>query len=253
MIISTIPFDIVFDVPLSFAGRQIELTLDMTSEDGLEEMADMFDCLCGLAGLGAFSQADVGNGASAAAWVSPATQRGARWQRTIAMHDVHVSFWRVLLQMCVQCHYHLAPIYRVAIRADDTTDRAADVRDVLSAPYLPTPRHMPFTVVGLDEAIEDAVAIRATTSVPIDDDVFETLKKAFDDWGSLVYVGGFAGADAPIEEFQLERVEVGRLHPALIECAAIGWNAPKVAIDHAVRMCGGLHYTTVPIVEVEVE
>jgi len=39
---------------------------------------------------------------------------------------------------------------------------------------------------------------------------------AFDDWGSLVYVGGFASAGAAIEEYQLERVEVRRLHHAVV-------------------------------------
>ena len=250
--IDTIPFDITFEVSPPFAGRTVELTLEMASEDGLEETTDMFDCMCALAQLGAFTP-DMAEGRAGAAWASEETVRGALWRRSLSVGDVDTSFWRVLLQMSVQCHYHLAEINRLSVTDATSRGLSVSVWDLLNAPYLPSPRLLPFSVVRPGEVIRDVVAIRATTAAPIEDAAFGVVKKAFEDWGSLVYVGGFASADAAMEDYQVDRVEVGRLHATLIECAAIGWKAPNEAIDYAVRLCGGLHRSVVPIVEVEVE
>jgi hypothetical protein len=249
--IDTIPFDVVFEVSPPLAGKTVELTLEMASEDGLEEMIDMFDCLCALTQLGAFT-ADEGR--PGAVWESEGTTRDALWRRYLSLGDVDKSFWRVLLQMSVQCHHHLAGIKRLSVREEKSAGMSVSVWELLSAPYLPAPRVLPFRLVRSDGVVRDVIAIRATTAVPIDDDeAFSDMKKAFEDWGSLVYVGGFASADAPLEEFQLSRVEVGRLHTTLIECAAIDWNAPKEALDCVIRICCGLHDRVVPIVELEIE
>lgn len=249
--ILAIPFDIEFDVSARFAGTVVELSLEMATEDGVEEMGDMFDCLCLLARLGTFSAREPGG--PAAAWTSEAISRGAWWARTLSLGDVDLSFWRVLLQMSVQCHYHLASIHRLSVRGLDSAAASISVRDAINAPYLPEPSHVPFTVTAPAVVSGDLVTIRMTTAVPMDDDLFADVKKAFEDWGSLVYVGGFAESGSAIEEYQLERVEVARLHSTLVECAAFGWNAPREALAHAVRLCRGLHQLLVPIVEVEIE
>ena len=253
MMIDTIPFDIVVDASPPFAGRTVELTLEMDSEDGLDETADMFDCLCALAQLGTFSANPASDDHPAAAWASEPHVRGSVWRRALAFGEIDTSFWRVLLQMTVQCHYHLAPIGRLFVR--DSSPHAAFVSagDLLTAPYLPSPPHLPFSLVRAEEAVRDVVAIRATAASPVGDEAFAAMKKAFEDWGSLVYVGGFASADAAIEDYQIDRVEIGRLDRTLVECAAFSWNAPREAIDYAIRLCGGLHHHVVPIVEVEVE
>ncbi len=155
--------------------------------------------------------------------------------------------------MAVQCHHHLALIERLSVRDVRFEGRTASVWELLDAPYLPAPRQLPFKLVRPDDPIRDVIAVRATTAVPVDDELFGEMKQAFEDWGSLVYVGGFASPDGPIDEYQLDRVEVGRLQPTLVECAAIGWNAPLEAIDCLLRVCGDLHHRVVPIVEVEVE
>ena len=246
----TIPFAVVFEVSPPFARKTVGLTLEMESQDGLEEMIDMIDCVCALAHLGAFTADDERPGT---AWSSEATIQGALWRRQLSLGDIDPSFWRVLLQMAVQCHHHLAGIKRLVVGEGSFHGLSVSVRELLSAPYLPAPRQRPFTLVRPDDVVGDVVAIRTTTAVPIDDEAFAEMKKAFEDWGSLVYVGGFASADTPIEASQLQRVEVGRLHPTLIECAAIGWDAPTEALDCAIRMCRGLHDRVVPIVELEVE
>jgi len=251
--IDTIPFDIVFDASPPFAGRTVELTLEMESEDGLEETTDMFDCMCALAQLGTFSANLARDERPAAAWASEALARGSVWRRALAFGDIDPSFWRVLLQMAVQCHYHLAPIDRLFVRDLSPHDAFVSAADLLSAPYLPSPRNLPFRLVRAEEPVRDVVAIRATTDSLVGDDTFAAMKKAFEDWGSLVYVGGFASADAAIEEYQIDRVEVGRLDLTLVECAAFSWNAPQEAIDYAIRLCGGLHRHVMPIVEVEIE
>jgi hypothetical protein len=210
----------------------------------------MFDCLCALAQLGAFTP---DGGRAAAVWESDGTISGTVWRRSLSVGDIDGSFWKVLLQMCVQCHYHLAPICRLSIRDGNPHGPLAAVWDPLSAPPLAAPRQLPFRLVKSEDAPGDIVAVRATTAMPIDDQALGDLKKAFEDWGSLVYVGGFAGADAPLDEYQLERVEVGRLHDALVECAAIGWNAPLAAIDCLLRVCKGLHSNVIPIDELEIE
>jgi hypothetical protein len=250
--IDTIPFDMVFDASPPFAGRTVELTLEMESEDGLEEMADMFDCLCALAQLGTFSDV-LSDEPPPAAWASEAYVRGAVWRRALALGRLDPSFWRVLLQMAVQCHYHSAPIERLFVRDASPHGAFVSVGDLLNAPYLPSPRHLPFKLVRADDPVRDVVAIRATAASLVGDEAFAAIKKAFEDWGSLVYVGGFASAAAAIEDYQIDRFEVGRLDLTLVECAAFNWNAPQEAIDYAIRLCGGLHRHVVPIVEVEVE
>jgi hypothetical protein len=251
--IETIPFDVAFEISPAATGGVVELTLEMVSEDGLEEMADMVDCLRALAELGAFSPGDVSDAAPDVAWLSSPVVHGARWQRSLLLRGVHASFWRVLLQMCVQCHYHLAPIQRLLAIEPSVVGNEMPVGDVLGVPYLRAPRDVPFRLTASSPAAGDVVAIRATTSAPIDDASLDAMKKAFEDWGSLVYVGAFASPDAAMEEYQLERVEVGRLHPTLIECAALGWNAPTAALECAVRMAAGLHRAVMPIVELEIE
>jgi len=248
--IDTIPFEIAFDVSPPFARKTVELRLEMASEDGLEEMIDMFDCVVGLAQLGAFS---AGGSRIATVWGGEATIRGALWRRELSVGDVDQSFWRVLAQMSVQCHHHLAEIERLFVGEDGFDGVSVPVTHLLTTPYLPAPGPLPFSLVRPDDVGGDVVAIRATTAVPIDEEMFEDLKKAFEDWGSLVYVGGFADAGAPIAEFQLARVEVARLHDTMIECAAMGWNAPDEALDCVIRMCQGLHDHVVPILELELE
>jgi len=173
--IDTIPFDIVFDASLPFAGGTVELTLDMESEDGLEETADMFDCLCALAQLGTFSSDVVSDDRPPAAWASEPHVRGSVWRRTLALGSLDASFWRVLLQMAVQCHYHLAPIDRLFVRDLSPHDAFVSAADLLSAPYLPSPRNLPFRLVRAEEPVRDVVAIRATTDSLVGDDTFAAM------------------------------------------------------------------------------
>ncbi len=250
--IDTVPFDVAFEISPAAVDRIVDVTLEMASEDGLEEMDDLFDCLRALAQLGAFS-AEESRQPPTAAWQSAPAIRGARWRRSLVLHGVHASFWRVLLQMCVQCHYHLAPLHSVTVMDGSALRDDVPVGDVLGVPYLRAPRDLPFRLARSGAAAGDVVAIRATAAFPFDEASFDEMKKAFEDWGSLVYVGGFASPHAAMDDYQLERVEVGRLHPTLIECAAIGWTAPSAALDCAIRLAVGLHRTVIPIVELETE
>ena len=196
--IDTIPFDIVFEVSPPFDGRTVELTLEMASDDGLEETTDMFDCLCSLAQLGTFDADSASAERPAAAWASEAQVRRSVWRRALTVGHVDTSFWRVLLQMATQCHYHLAPIDRLFVRDLSPRGTFVSAGNVLNAPYLPLPRHLPFRLVRAGDAVRDLVAIRSTAVSPVDDDAFAAMKKVFEDWGSLVYVGRFASADQAI-------------------------------------------------------
>src|ERR1041384_2112987 len=145
--IDTIPFDIAFEASPPFAGRTVVLTLEMASDEGLEDMADMFDCLRALAQLGTFSANPAIDDRQAAAWASDAHVTGSVWRRALALGHVDASFWRVLLQMATQCHYHLAPIDRLLVRDSSPHDAFTSAGDLLTAPYLPSPVHLPFRLV----------------------------------------------------------------------------------------------------------
>jgi hypothetical protein len=253
-----LPFDVAFDVVAPFENAPVHLELEMAGEDGLDETVDMLACLVSLTQLGVFAADDVGRPRPGASWTARGEPTGERWQGELLLHSVGISFWRVLLQMCTQCHHHMAPIAALRIRDRRVGSAARRVDGLtlgqaLQAPYPGPPARPPFRLIRRESHDSGIVLLRLTTSSPIDDAALAGVRQGIEDWGSLIYVGGFADAGQPMDEYHLDRVDVGLIHPTLVEAAFVGWNSQPAALDGLVTVCAGLSRAVVPVEELELE
>ncbi len=250
------PFAVSLELhpPLHHKTAAVELTL--AQGESLEEYADMVECLCDLSNLGAFAETGPLLKDSRALLSKKASSGARTWAGTIKFAHVHASFYRVLLQLVTQCHHFIEAVagLKVTELGHEFERRTSlAVENVASIPYSKRFGGLPFTLIASESLATEMNAVRLKFPRSIAEKEYEAIRKALEDWASLVYTGGFASPFHSLDTYQLQHVEVAKIHNSLVECAVSGWNADAAAIDFLINLCCGLHANILSIEELEIE
>jgi hypothetical protein len=248
-----------FDFQISVFSRldpaDVEFAVSMPSGNGLEDIADLVDCLCSMSQIGSFARSFNEVRQSSAIWSSEGNVTGDCWKRRASLKRLDPVFWRILVQMFVQCHFHLAPFKRVLIQEANALNDSLPIDQFLGADYAKRFSPLPFRLIDsrVEGEKDDFLAVRVQTAQPLTEKTTALFKKTFEDWGSVLYVGGFSPATDSMTSLPLERVQVSQLHSKLLEGAVRAWDGPEEAIDWLINVCCGLHAFGAPIEELEIE
>lgn len=235
-----------FEVRRSALGTEVpgshRVTVSASSSDTLDELADLLEALCACSRFGCFVDSD-----TADPGVKIDTDAGVsegQWTGTLRGGGLHSSFWRVFLQLCVQYHRCIAPVTSV--------DIPADPQAVLASSYLAPTRD------DLVEVRRDHVTSGSQTVIRLDSkgwtpETRAQVATAFEDWGSIVYCGGFVPVDERLDETPFDDLTVSRVGPERLECILAGWRSTKAALDSAMDLCIGIHRFVQPLESIEVE
>ncbi len=250
------PFAVSLELhpPLHLKTAAVELTL--VEGEALEEYADMVECLCDLSGLGAFAETELTLKESRANLNKSKASNSRTWTATINFAHVHAGFYRLFLQMLAQCHHFLEAVagLKVVELGQPFEQRTGlAVENVANLAYGKRIERLPFVLVETESSVTEINAARLKFPRPISEKEYETIRKALEDWASLVYTGGFASPFRSLDTHQLLRVEVAKIHHSLVECAVSGWNADAAAIDFLINLCCGLHANVLSMEELEIE
>ena len=235
---SRLPFELGLSGGTDVRPELCPICIHAQTDESAAEVADLLDALCTLTHFGCF------NVASGAKILPGAKIERGRWVGELSVRGVHPAFWRVFLQMCSQYHRLVSPINRVEL----------DIHQMapLDASYPTAPPSIPFHV--------ERAAIRPNTPAVIrldavswPTDALDNIRGAFEDWGSVVFSGGFFPADQEMDEPPFDTLSVNLLGRTRLECVAVGWRSIDAAVDCALALCLGMHNFIQPLLRVEIE
>ena len=235
----SLPFPVVFQLDRASGAQSVRVEVEPVEPDNAADYGDLVDCLCHLTNLGVFE-----HGGSHVGTASLETEgiTDGRWSGVIRLSSESLPMWRVLLQMFVQCHYTMGALHRLVITGERRTPSGPEtIATALEAPYPRARQDLPFGLRRTDAAVGTPLVSRVTLARVPSEQAIETLRKAFEDWATSVFVGGFYPPDREMNEYQHSGAVVSRLSPLVVECVVGGWNGPSVAIDALVNLFGGLH------------
>lgn len=235
--------ELPFELALSErADASWPVTIDAGDEETASEIADLLDGLCAISRLGCLVTPP---GHVGGASLRPsATLDGRQWTGEVEALALDPAFWRVFLQMCAQYHHVVAPIRRVTL--------GTGMHHPLAAPYPAAPLIDEVEIVRAAIEPETPAVIRLDATSWSSESA-DAARRAFEDWGSVVYAGGFHPVSPAMEESAFDDLAVNVLGRTRLECVMRGWRSVDAAIDCALALCVGIHRLVQPLSRVEVE
>ena len=238
-----LPFEFGLTSRPGLSYETSRVVINAFTDEAADDIVNLLDGLCSITRLGCFSNSPDRIGRDARILPRPKLANGL-WEGELSLLRVHPAFWRVFLQMCSQYHYLVTPIDRVEISMEEP--------DPLSIPYPSAPLVTAFQVERISIKPETPAVIRLDAESWSPEN-FEKVRLAFEDWGSIVFAGGFFPADVELELPQFDALKVNLLGHTRLECVVAGWRSTDAAIDAVLALCSGIHSSIQPLSCVEVE
>jgi hypothetical protein len=145
---------------------------------------------------------------------------GGRLAAEITARHVHPGAWRVLLQMISHCR-EMEPFETLEL-ADHRGPPPASEESAILANYPPVFAHPDLADVSSSWGGEESPIIEVTCGRNLLKEELDSISTAVDDWGSLVYVGGFTAPSEKIDTPLLDKPRVVRQ----------GWSAFDISIPY---------------------
>lgn len=171
-----------------------------------------------------------------------------RWR--LCLRDIHPGAFRVLRNLL-----RAFPAERVVLRTSPDVSGGRSITDLLSQPYPPRARILPFPVsrsANLPDG--ECNAVRLTFREPLDVPVEEKVIAGFEAWAHLLILGGYLSDEA---------ADKGRLgaapnlpsliDPHTIEMTFDVFNSDMATLDAAVNLAHRLHQTMAPVESLQFE
>jgi hypothetical protein len=169
------------------------VTIQADSDEAADELADLLEAMCVLARFGCFGTWPGGEEQSVKI-LPGATVAHRRWAGELSAFAPDPALWRVYLQICAQYHRIISPINQVEL--------GVGRMEPLALPYPSAPGSFPFFVERVAVQPETPAVIRLDAK-SWSAEAVEKARIAFEDWGSVVYAGGFFPAGATRAEAPL--------------------------------------------------
>lgn len=160
--------------------------------------------------------------------------KGPSLDAGFSARHLHPAAWRVLLQMLAHCHA-IEP-YDTAVWVDGLVAMA---RPAESAPKPALQQAYPQVLqasmleIGSDvRQLDDSLSLAVTCERKLSKGDLDKLSSLVDDWGSLVYVGGFTPITVPIDAPLLNKPRIVRQGPNAFDVSINSWspNADALAV-----------------------
>lgn len=167
--------------------------------------------------------------------------------------QLHLGAWRILLQMLCHCH-EMEPYQALTLKsADALTGDKLNWQQILTQAY-----PEPFVLPGIHYKIDQTAfsskdfSLRIECGREIAKDELSSISQRVDDWGTLVYTGGFTPVAQDIEEELLNKPNTYLLGPKTIEISVSAWIGEPEAISTLLNLALALS-NNLPVVSVELE
>lgn len=240
---SDLPFKLTFATGAGVRTKSCSVTIQTDSDEAADELADLLEAMCVVAGFGCFGTW-LGGGEQSVKILPGASIAHGRWVGELSAHAPDPAFWRVYLQICAQYHRIISPINHIELGVGRI--------EPLAVPYSPAPSSFPF-VVERDAVQPETPAVIRLDAKSWSPETVEKARIAFEDWGSIVYSGGFFPPNLEMDEPPFDMLRVNLLGQTRLECVAEGWRSNDAAIDAALALCVGIHNSIQPLIRAEVE
>lgn len=173
-----------------------------------EATAELLSYFVRLAGTGVF-------GGSCA--IDVRRQRGQLLAQVVTS-TLHPGAWRVLVQMLAHCH-QMEPYDDFALEASDPNHGWHAERPLLQQTYPTLLAPPPGLELLLDEAAlaGDNLELRLTSTRKLSSAEVKHFAQVVEDWGSLVYTGGFTAIEQTIDAPLLNPPSTSRAGPQAID------------------------------------
>lgn len=158
-------------------------------------------------------------------------QRG-RLEADLIASNLHPGSWRVLMQMLAHCH-QMEPYQAFTLRSGQggTEQWHAD-RRLIEQPYPSLwPASSGLHVTGEQSLSQGAdMAIRLSSARKLDSAEIRAFAQMVEDWGSLVYTGGYTAVDVLIDQPLLDPPSTARAGSSAIDVIVGDIAAPSEAL-----------------------
>jgi hypothetical protein len=240
----TLPFQFSAINQTSLSNERHEVAISALNDEAVDDIVDLLEGLCSITRLGCFRWFPIEVDQAAKIVTRPKRVSGL-WEGELFLRGVHPAFWRVFLQMCTQYHHLVSPVDRIQLSMDSP-------RDPLSIDYPKEPMVTLYQVERIAIQPETPAIIRLDAESWSPENL-EKVRLAFEDWGSVVFAGGFFPADQELELPQFDAMKVNLVGLTRLECVVVGWRSTESAIDTALSLCSGIHSSIQPLSRVEIE
>ena len=150
---------------------------------------------------------------------------GSSFEARISACHLHPGSWRILLQLLAHCH-SMEPYDSIALvdSFDTPTPPAQRLARplALSQPYPPILNAALFVGIATEGGLNESLSLSTTCTRQLSKAELQKLSSLVEDWGSLMYVGGFTPATVEIEAPLIDKPDVVRQ----------GWSAFDVLIRY---------------------
>ena len=181
-----------------------------------EATAEMLSYFSRLASIGAFALTRQKVGVSHLG-VSIARQQGALEAKISARH-LHPGAWRVLLQLIGHCH-QMEPYQDFSLQAIESSSFAQG-KPVVQSDYPELFAHNDSLLrYASESALSDDLCIRLTSIRELSSVEVRSIGELIDDWGTVVYAGGFSDVGNTIDSPLLNKPNTYRVGQREVEIA----------------------------------
>jgi len=159
---------------------------------------------------------------------------GQLFEARLSASHLHPGSWRIVLQMLAHC-YRMEPYDSIAL-VDEPTSRSPTAQlpraPALLQPYPPIFDAAMLTRTTDEDSLDESLSLSAKCARNVSKAELQRLSSLVEDWGSLVYVGGFSPASETIDAPLLDKPDIVRQGWSAFDVAIRHWspNAPALAI-----------------------
>lgn len=142
----------------------------------------------------------------------------------LSARHLHPGVWRVALQILAHCHA-MEPYDSIALVGESVlpagAGRSAEVAALLQ-PYPVILDPSIFAALAPQDNLDESFSLSVACAREVSNDDLQELSTLVEDWGSLVYVGGFTPVTEAIDAPLLDKPDIVRQ----------GWSAFDITIRH---------------------
>ena len=181
--------------------------------------------------------------------------RGSSLEARLCARHLHPGSWRIVLQLLAHCH-SMEPYDSIAlVDAFDTSSPSPAQHFAqplaLTQPYPPILEAASFVGAGAEGDLGESLSLAMASTRELSRVELQKLSSLVEDWGSLVYVGGFTPAAEEIEAPLLDKPDVVRQGWSAFDVSIRNWspNAAALAIlvNLLIALKGELSINTIEI------
>lgn len=159
---------------------------------------------------------------------------GRLFEARLSASHLHPGSWRIVLQMLAHCH-RMEPYDSIAL-VDEPNARPSTPQlrtdPALLQPYPPIFDAGMFSRAADEDSLDESLSLSVKCARNVSKPALQRLSSLVEDWGSLVYVGGFSPVSEDIDAPLLDKPDIVRQGWSAFDVAIRHWspNAPALAI-----------------------